>query len=41
MVDEDGDGIPDLMIDWTTGMRFRPEQELQWREIVPKEKTSE
>lgn len=39
--DRDGDGIPDLMIDWKTGTRFRAEQELQWREIVPKENTSE
>ena len=39
--DRDGDGIPDLMIDWKTGTRFRPEQDMHWREIVPKEKTSE
>lgn len=31
LIDEDGDGIPDVMIDWNLRARFEREQELTWR----------
>lgn len=31
LIDEDGDGIPDVMIDWNLMARFEREQELTWR----------
>jgi len=31
LIDEDGDGIPDVMIDWHQEARFEREQELTWR----------
>ena len=29
--DEDGDGVPDVMINWTTRQTFRPTRETEWR----------
>ncbi len=31
LIDEDGDGIPDVMIDWQQEARFEREQDLTWR----------
>lgn len=33
LIDKDGDGIPDLMVNWELEASFEPEQNLTWRRI--------
>lgn len=35
LVDEDGDGIPDVMVNWDSQTRFKREEELKWRRTHP------
>ena len=39
--DEDGDGVPDVMINWTTRQTYRPARETEWRLVDTTDDTTQ
>lgn len=36
LIDKDGDGFPDSMVNWEQGVRYEPDRSLTWHRIDPK-----